>query len=91
MENVIQHVDGPAILKFSAKKINSHFKLSFCDNGPGVDPQMLPHLFDRFFRVDESLSRTSGGNGLGMAICKNLVEAHGGRIEAQLNHSHGLV
>jgi two-component system sensor histidine kinase BaeS len=90
MENVIRHGDGPAILSLSARKANSQLELSLCDNGPGVDPKMLPHLFDRFFRADESRSRVSGGSGLGLAICKNLVEAHGGQIEAQENRPRGL-
>ena len=90
MENVIRHVDGPAILSLSARKVNSQLELSLCDNGPGVDPKMLPNLFDRFFRADESRSRVSGGSGLGLAICKNLVEANGGQIEAQENRPRGL-
>ena len=64
--------------------------LSLCDDGPGVDENMLPHLFDRFFRADESRSRTSGGSGLGLAICKNLVEAQAGQIEAHANQPRGL-
>ena len=72
MENVIRHVDGQAILSLSARKANSQLELSLCDNGPGGDHKMLPHLFDRFFLSDESRSRVSGGSGLGLAICKNL-------------------
>ena len=64
--------------------------LSLCDDGPGVDENMLPHLFDRFFRADESSSRSSGGSGLGLAICKNLVEAQAGQIEAHANQPRGL-
>ncbi|MFZ5670756.1 MAG: PAS domain S-box protein [Pseudomonadota bacterium] len=53
------------------------------DTGPGIAPDMLSRLFQRFSQVDGSLSRTHGGTGLGLAICKGLVEAMGGRIAAE--------
>ena len=90
MENVIRHVQGPAVLTLKSRVEHSRLVLSLCDDGPGVDENMLPHLFDRFFRADESRSRTSGGSGLGLAICKNLVEAQAGQIEAHANQPRGL-
>ena len=90
MENVIRHVQGSAVLTLKSRVDHSRLELSLCDDGPGVDENMLPHLFDRFFRADESRSRTSGGSGLGLAICKNLVEAQAGQIEAHANQPRGL-
>ena len=52
------------------------------DSAPGVPENVLPRLFERFFRVDASRSRATGGSGLGMAICRGIVEAHAGRIGA---------
>lgn len=53
------------------------------DNGPGIGPEHLPHLFDRFYRTDEARSRNSGGMGLGLAIAKEFVLAHQGAIRAE--------
>jgi two-component system OmpR family sensor kinase len=50
------------------------------DTGPGIAPADLPHVFDRFYRADKSRSRASGGSGIGLAIVKQLVEAHGGQV-----------
>jgi signal transduction histidine kinase len=51
------------------------------DTGTGISPDDLPHVFDRFYRVDPSRNRVTGGAGLGLTIVKRLVEVHGGRIE----------
>ena len=53
------------------------------DTGPGIAPEHLPYVFDRFYRADPSRSRATGGAGLGLAIVKQLVEAHGGRVWAE--------
>ncbi|MFQ5356189.1 MAG: sensor histidine kinase [Mariprofundaceae bacterium] len=56
------------------------------DHGPGIAKEHLPQLFDRFYRADEARNREAGGAGLGLAICKRIIEAHGGKIwvESQL-------
>ena len=53
------------------------------DSGEGIDPALLPSLFDRFTRADNARSRDTGGAGLGLAICHAIVEAHGGTITAE--------
>jgi heavy metal sensor kinase len=56
--------------------------LAVSDTGPGIAPEHLPKVFDRFYRLDAARTRAGGGSGLGLAICQELVEAHGGRIWA---------
>ena len=54
--------------------------LQVTDTGSGIDPADLPYVFDRFYRADPSRTRTGGGSGIGLALVKHLVEAHGGRV-----------
>jgi signal transduction histidine kinase len=56
---------------------------SVADSGIGIAPEHLPHVFERFYRVDRARSRALGGSGIGLTIAKALVEAHGGRIWAE--------
>jgi two-component system OmpR family sensor kinase/two-component system sensor histidine kinase BaeS len=65
-----------------APGLTNTVQVSVANTGPGIDPEALPFVFDRFYRSDKSRSRASGGSGLGLAIVKQLVEAHGGKVEA---------
>lgn len=60
------------------------------DNGPGVSPEALPMLFDQFYRTEQSRSTETGGSGLGLAIVKQIVQGHGGHVEAKLPTDGGL-
>jgi two-component system sensor histidine kinase TrcS len=58
-------------------------ELTVTDDGPGIAPELLPHLFERFVRADKSRSREAGSFGLGLSIAASIVEAHNGSIEAE--------
>jgi two-component system phosphate regulon sensor histidine kinase PhoR len=59
------------------------------DDGPGIPPEALERVFERFYRVDKARSREQGGTGLGLAIVKHIVQNHGGRVWATSESGHG--
>ncbi len=67
-------------LSISARTQDDWVIIAFTDTGPGIAPEHLPHLFERFYRVDASRNRASGGSGLGLAILQEIVQAHGGTV-----------
>ena len=94
IDNVIAYANGATHLDIACKEIDvegRHFyEFTVSDNGPGVEPQHLEHLFERFYRIDKGRSRKLGGTGLGLAIVKNAVAVHGGTTTAQLTPGGGL-
>ena len=94
IDNAIAYATGATRLDIVCKEAESegrHFyEFAVSDNGPGVEPQHLDHLFERFYRIDKGRSRKLGGTGLGLAIVKNAVAAHGGTATAQFTPGGGL-
>ncbi len=90
VSNALRYVPAGGEVTLSIEQNNEEIRLNVADNGPGVTPEDLPHLFERFWRGEKSRSRASGGAGLGLAIAKQLVEAQGGQIQAQNRAEGGL-
>ena len=94
IDNAIAYATGASRLVISCQETETegrHFyEFLVSDNGLGVEPQHLEHLFERFYRVDKGRSRKLGGTGLGLAIVKNAVAAHGGTTTALATPGGGL-
>ena len=89
LENAVRHTPPGGTITLRAgraeypKGSREHLWLSVQDTGDGIPPERLPHVFERFYRVDPAGARADGGAGLGLSIARSLVEAHGGQISAQ--------
>jgi PAS domain S-box-containing protein len=82
LTNAIKFTPKEGQIQVLLQRVNSHLELSVSDTGIGIPANYLPHVFDRFSQKDSSTTRAFGGLGLGLAICKQLVELHGGSIRA---------
>lgn len=90
LENSYRYTDTPGRVVVGSQQKGRNAVLIVQDSSPGVPDAALPRLFDRLFRVDKSRSRALGGSGLGLSICKNIVEGLGGQIYAQHSPLGGL-
>ena len=89
-ENALSYSEGSAIHIQLVENDSGHCRIIFEDDGQGVDEKSLPHLFERFYRVDKGRSRSKGGTGLGLAIVKHAVLFHGGNITVTNRKDGGL-
>ncbi|WP_186441127.1 ATP-binding protein [Desulfamplus magnetovallimortis] len=88
VENSIRYTNSPGYLEINVSTSKTHAIISFEDSAPGVPDHALELIFNRLFRVEKSRSRELGGSGLGLSICKQIVEKHQGEISAS-HSSHG--
>ncbi len=83
LENAIRYTPNDGNISVSAVKKDENALVAISDTGVGIPPEHLPHIFERFYRVDKARSRAEGGVGLGLAIAKYIAESHGGKIELE--------
>ena len=79
IDNAIKYTDAGTIT-LRVERTSSAIRVSVSDTGRGIDPEHLPRLFERFYRIDQGRSRALGGTGLGLAIVKHAIQLHGGRV-----------
>jgi len=89
IDNAVIHVEEGGHIRINTDLEDGYVRVSVSDDGEGIPEKDLPHIFNRFYRVDSSRSRSSGGTGLGLTIAKELVEAHGGEIEVSSERGQG--
>jgi signal transduction histidine kinase/CheY-like chemotaxis protein len=83
VSNAIKFTPHGGRVQLRLRREHSYVELVVADDGQGIDPGFLPHVFDRFRQADAKISRKAGGLGLGLAIARSIVELHGGTISAQ--------
>ena len=90
LENALQYSPAGSSVAIGVGNGGSTASVCVRDSGPGIPEEQLPHVFQRFYRGDPSRSRSTGGFGLGLAICKAMVTAYGGQIEAVNRDGQGM-
>jgi PAS domain S-box-containing protein len=83
VSNAVKFTPKQGVVQVRVERVNSHVEIVVSDNGIGISPDFLPHMFERFRQADSGTTREHGGLGLGLAIVRHLVELHGGTIHAQ--------
>jgi heavy metal sensor kinase len=89
LDNAIKYTHEGGETRVSVRNENAHALLEVTDTGIGIPAEALPHLFERFYRVDKARSRQMGGVGLGLAIVKSIVAAHGGQVTVESEEGRG--
>ena len=91
LDNALKYTESGATISFSARLVGNRWELQVKDTGIGIKDQDKAHVFDRFYRVDKSRSRATGGNGLGLSIAKWIIDSHRGKVTITDNHPQGTI
>ena len=89
LSNAIKFTPQDGLIHVCLEHVDSRVQISVRDNGPGISPEFLPYIFDRFRQADGTSTRRHGGLGLGLAIVRHLVELHGGTVHAESSPGRG--
>ena len=87
--NAIRYTTPGTTITLQTEKTDKGVRLTVADEGPGIAPEDLPHVFEQFYRGDKSRNRASGGSGIGLSLAKSFVEAQGGTIHAENRKTGG--
>ncbi|MDP3876610.1 MAG: ATP-binding protein [Methylobacter sp.] len=90
LNNSAKYTDAGGRLDITVLQKNGQLVFEFADSAPGVPEPEMAHLFERFYRVENSRNRDCGGAGLGLALCANIVQAHSGTLSAEASSYNGL-
>jgi len=91
LQNAVKYSPAPARIEIALKEGAEEYQISIIDHGYGIPYENRPHIFNRFYSVNKTISRKLGGAGLGLSIVKNIVEKHHGSISVEDNHRGGTV
>lgn len=91
LDNAVKYTPPNAYISVVLEPRETEVKVYVRDNGPGIPAEDLPHLFERFYRVDKGRSREKGGTGLGLSIVKHIVQLHGGKVGVESVPGQGTV
>lgn len=89
MENAVKYTQEGGLVNISLRKEESYYILEIEDNGKGIPQEDIGYIFDRFYRVDKTRHRETGGSGIGLSIVKTVVDLHKGRIEVESEEGVG--
>jgi two-component system, OmpR family, sensor histidine kinase ResE len=89
LDNAMRHTSPGKVVRVLFQSEENQVKFAIQDEGEGIPKEALPYIFDRFFRVNKARSRKDGGMGLGLAIVRQIIEAHGGQIKVESDMGKG--
>jgi histidine kinase len=89
LDNAIKYAHGKGTVTLAAREADGCLEISVSDTGSGIPAEALPHIFDRFYRVDRARSRQQGGVGLGLSLVRSIAEVYGGRVQVSSRVDEG--
>ena len=89
LDNALKYTPAQTKISITTQLRRDEVEIRFADNGPGIPTDDLPHIFERFYRVEKGRSREKGGTGLGLSIVKHIIQLHGGQVKVESGVGQG--